>query len=39
MLFRSTVAPGEMHIALACADGPIDRAPAAHKFCEAQADE
>jgi len=35
MLFRSTLAPGEVHVALACADGPIDRAPAAHIFYEA----
>jgi hypothetical protein len=35
MFFRSSLAPGEVHIALACADGPIDRAPACHVFYEA----
>jgi hypothetical protein len=37
MFFRSTLAQGEMHIALACADGPIDRAPHLHVFFEARA--
>ena len=36
MFFRSALAPGETHVALACADGPIDRAPALHVFTEAQ---
>ena len=35
MFFRSSCAAGEVHVALACADGPIDRAPAAHVFYEA----
>ncbi len=35
MLFRSSLAPGEVHIALACADVPIDRAPSAHIFYDA----
>jgi hypothetical protein len=38
MFFRSTLAPGEIHIALASADGPIDRAPEAHIFYEAHVD-
>ena len=36
LLFRSSLAPGEMHVALACADGPIDRAPSVHIFDEAR---
>ena len=28
--------PGEVHVALACADGPIDRAPSAHVFDDAR---
>jgi hypothetical protein len=36
MFFRSKLAPGEMHVALACADGEIDRAPQAHVFHEAR---
>jgi len=35
MLFRSTVAPGEMHIALACVDGPAPSEPTAHVFYDA----
>jgi hypothetical protein len=37
MFFRSTLAPGETHVALACVDGPIDRAPSVHIFVEARA--
>ncbi len=36
LFFRSTLAPGEMHVALACADGPIDRAPSLHVFYDAR---
>jgi hypothetical protein len=36
LFFRSKLAPGEVHIALACADGPIDREPALHVFDEAR---
>lgn len=35
LFFRSRLAPGEVHVALACADGPIDREPTAHIFSEA----
>jgi hypothetical protein len=35
MFFRSKLAPGEVHVALACVDGEIDRAPALHLFYEA----
>lgn len=35
MFFRSKAAPGELHIALACADGPIDRTPDLHIFWDA----
>ncbi len=35
MFFRTTLAPGEVHIALACADAEIDRKPALHVFYEA----
>jgi hypothetical protein len=38
MFFRSTLAPGETHVALACADGEIDRAPSLHVFYEARAE-
>ena len=34
LFFASTIAPGEMHVALATADGPIDRAPQAHVFSD-----
>jgi hypothetical protein len=36
MFFRSTFAPGEVHVALACADDAIDRKPQAHVFHEAR---
>jgi len=36
LLFRSTLAPGEVHIARACADGPIDRPPGLHVFYDAR---
>ena len=36
LFFRSKVAPGEVHVALACADDPIDRAPGLHVFHEAR---
>ena len=32
MLFESERWAGETHVALACIDGPVDRAPAAHAF-------
>lgn len=35
MLYRSQAAPGEVHVALACVDGEIDRPPQAHVFWEA----
>jgi hypothetical protein len=35
LFFRSSLAPGEVHVALACADGPIDRQPQLHIFYEA----
>lgn len=35
LFFRSALAQGEVHIALACADGAIDRAPSLHVFWEA----
>lgn len=36
MFFRSKVAPGEMHVALACADeGTVTKAPAANVFYDA----
>lgn len=34
MLYASSVAPGEVHIALATVDTPIDRAPRAHVFAD-----
>lgn len=37
LFFRSEMAPGEMHIALACADGTALPAPSAHIFWEAHA--
>jgi hypothetical protein len=37
LLFQSQVSPAEMHIALASADGPIDRAPTAHVFFDQRA--
>jgi hypothetical protein len=36
MFFRSKLAPGEMHLALACVDGPIDREPTLHVFYDAR---
>jgi hypothetical protein len=36
LFFRTSLAPGEVHVALACADGPIDRAPALHVFIDAR---
>ena len=36
MFFRSSLAPREVHIALACADGPIDKEPRLHVFYEAR---
>jgi hypothetical protein len=36
LLFRSTLAPGEMHVTLANLDGPIDLAPQAHTFFDAR---
>jgi hypothetical protein len=35
IFFRSTAAPGEIHIARACVPGPIDREPRAHIFFDA----
>ncbi len=35
MLFTSTLAPGEVHVAQACLDGPADKAPQAHVFYDA----
>ena len=32
LFFRSGRWPGELHVALACFDGPVDRAPQAHVF-------
>ena len=36
LFFRSKLAPGEMHITLANADGPIDQAPQGHAFFDAR---
>jgi len=38
MLFRSQRWPGEIHVALGCLDGPIDRQPAAHIFHDSRVD-
>ncbi len=38
LLFRSSRWPGEIHVALGCLDGPIDRAPEAHVFHETHVD-
>lgn len=38
MLFESERWPGETHIALACIDDPIDRAPQAHAFFDSHVD-
>jgi hypothetical protein len=35
LFFKSSLAPGEVHVALACADDPIDREPTVHVFYEA----
>jgi hypothetical protein len=36
LFFASEVDPGEIHIALATTDGPIDREPGVHVFSEHQ---
>lgn len=38
MLFESERWAGETHVALACIDGPIDRAPQAHVFYDMHVD-
>jgi hypothetical protein len=38
MLFKSERWPGEIHVALACIDGPIDRKPQAHAFYDTHVD-
>jgi len=38
MLFESQRWPGETHVALACIDEPIDRAPQAHAFYDNHVD-
>ncbi|HSM68793.1 MAG TPA: GFA family protein [Xanthomonadales bacterium] len=38
MLFRSERWAGELHVALACLDDPIDRKPQAHAFHESHVD-
>lgn len=38
MLFTSTRWPGEMHVARALIDGPLDRLPSAHVFYERHVD-
>ncbi|HVS62016.1 MAG TPA: GFA family protein, partial [Thermoanaerobaculia bacterium] len=38
MFFRSTRWPGELHIALAHFDGPIDRAPQSHVYWDRHVD-
>ncbi len=38
MLFKSSRWAGEMHVALACLDGPIDRKPQAHAFYDSHVD-
>lgn len=38
LLFESSRWPGETHIALACIDDPIDRAPQAHAFYDSHVD-
>ena len=35
LFFRTELAPNEIHVALACADGAIDRSPSAHVFYDA----
>lgn len=36
MLFRSTAAPGEVHVARACVADPVDREPGSHVFDDAR---
>jgi len=36
LFFTSTMAPGEVHIAQVCLDGPADRVPQAHVFFESR---
>lgn len=38
LLFRSERWPGEMHVALGCLDGPIDRSPQAHAYHDDRVD-
>jgi hypothetical protein len=38
MLFESTAAPGETHVARACIPGAIDRQPEAHAFFDQKVD-
>ena len=38
MFFRSARWAGELHVALACLDGPIDRKPQAHAFHDSHVD-
>jgi hypothetical protein len=38
LLFKSTLAPGEIHIARACIEAEIDREPQAHVFCDHKVD-
>ena len=38
MFFRSQRWPGEIHVALGCIDGPIDRQPQAHVFHDTHVD-
>ena len=38
MLFKSERWAGEIHVALACIDGPIDRVPQAHAFYDTHVD-
>lgn len=37
MLFRSEVAPGEIHVAAACLEGELDRPPGGHVFADQRA--
>jgi len=38
LFYRSTLSPDEVHIARACIDGAIDRAPQVHAFVDHQVD-
>jgi len=38
MFYRSSVCPGEIHVALACMDGKIDREPELHVFFDDHVD-